>query len=322
MKAVVFTKYGSPDVLELMEVEKPTPTDDQVLVKIHAAAANPLDWHRMRADPFLVRLGDGFRKPKDPRLGADIAGTVEAVGKAVTEFKPGDAVFGEVGAGGFAEYVCASEKMLALKPATITFEEAAASPVVGFTALQGLRDTGQIQAGQKVLVNGASGGVGTFAVQIAKAYGADVTGVCSTRNLDMVRDIGADHVVDYTQEDFTRNGQQYDLIYDAIGNRWLTAYSRALRPGGKCVIAGFTTMLHLFHVILVGGLFSRFNSKFIGLMGMAQVNKADLLILSEMLESRKIVPVIDRCYPLSETAEAIRYLETGRARGKVVITVR
>ena len=283
MKAIVYTEYGSPDVLQLQDMTKPTPNDDEVLVKVHAASANPLDWHIMRGEPFLARLDAGLQKPKHTRLGADIAGRVEAVGKNVTQFQPGDEVFGELfgGAlGSFAEYACASEDALALKPANLSFEQAAAAPVVGFTALQGLRDKGQIQAGQKVLVNGASGGVGSFAVQLAKSYGAEVTGVCSTRNLELVRSIGADHVVDYTQEDFTRNGQQYDLIYDAVGNRSVADYQRALKPGGKGVVAGFTTLARLFEVILLGALVSKIGSKKIGLMGTAQANKKDLVFIT------------------------------------------
>lgn len=319
MKAILFNEYGSPDVLKLEEVEKPSPKENQVLVKVMAAAANPLDWHRMRAAPFLVRLSDGLLQPKDPRLGADFAGLVEAVGKNVTEFQPGDEVFGE-GVGGFAEYVCAAERFLVHKPANISFEEAAAVPVVGLTALQGLRHVGEIQPGQKVLVNGASGGVGTFAVQLANSFGAEVTGVCSTRNLEMVRSIGADYVVDYTKEDFTRSGQQYDVIYDAIGNRSVADYKRALRTQGSCVIAGFTTMPRLFEHMILGPLLSR-GDRTIGMMGVAQPNKEDLLFISELLEAGKVVPVIDRRYPLRETAVAIRYLETGRARGKVIVTV-
>ena len=321
MKAIIFTQYGSPDVLQLVEVEKPTPNENQVLVKVQAAAANPLDWHRMRADPFLVRLDGGFFRPKNPKLGADLAGIVEEVGSNVTEFQPGDEVFGEIGAGAFAEYACVHQKYLALKPANVSFAEAAATPVVGFTALQGLRDTGQIQTGQTVLVNGASGGVGSCAVQIAKAYGTEVTGVCSSRNLELVRSIGADHVVDYTKEDFTRNGRQYDLIYDAVGNRSVTDYRRALTPQGICVVAGFTTMPRLFEHLLLGPLLSIGSGKKVGMMGTAQPNKADRLVLKEMLEKGQIVPVIDRTYSLAETAEAIRYLETGRARGKVIIAV-
>ena len=323
MKAIVFTEYGSPDVLQLKELEKPSPKEDEVLVKVHAAAGNPLDWHFMRGEPFLARLENGVQKPKITRLGADIAGRVEAVGNHVTQFQPGDEVFGEKfesGLGGFATYVCVPESALALKPANVSFEAAAAVPIAALTALQGLRK-GQIRSGQKVLINGASGGVGTFAVQIAKALGTEVTGVSSTRNLDMVRSIGADHVVDYTKEDFTRNGQQYDLIFDAVGNRSLSEYKRALSPDGICVIAGFTTLSRLFEHMVLGPLTSMIGSKKIGMMDTAHTNKDDLLFLKGLLEAGKIVPVIDRCYPLSETAEAIRYLETGRARGKVIITV-
>lgn len=321
MRAIRFTKYGPPDLLQLIEVETLSPDPDQVLVRVHAAAANPLDWHRMRGAPFLARIGDGLLKPKNPKLGADIAGRVEAVGSAVTQFRPGDEVFGSVGSGGFAEYVCAREKNLAHKPGNVSFEEAAAAPVVGFTALQGLRDMGHIQAGQQVLVNGASGGVGHFAVQIAKAYGAEVTGVCSTRNLDMVRSIGADHVIDYTREDFSRTGQRYDLVYDSIGNRSVFAYRRALKPHGICVIAGFTGFSRLLEQMVLGKLLSKEDGRNIGGMGMAKVSKDDLLVIRELLETGKVKPVIDRSYPLGETAEAIRYLETGHARGKVVVTV-
>jgi len=320
MKAIVRTQYGSPDVLQLKEVEKPTPNDGEILVKIHAASANPLDWHRMRGAPFLVRLDEGLRKPRNPRLGADIAGRVEAVGNNVTQFQPGDEVFG-VCAGGFAEYASVPESKLALKPANSSFEEAAAAPVAAFTALQGLRDKGQIQPGQKVLVNGASGGVGTFAVQIAKSFRTEVTGVCSTRNLDMVRSIGADHVIDYTQDDFTKNGQSYDLIYDAVGNRSVSDYKRALRLQGTCVIVGFSTLSRLLEHMFLGPLMSMTGNKKIGLMGVAKPNQKDLVFVKELLEAGKVVPVIDRRYPLSETAEAIRYLEEGHARGKVVITV-
>jgi NADPH:quinone reductase-like Zn-dependent oxidoreductase len=320
MKAIVYTKYGPPDVLQLQEVEKPTPKEDQVLVQIHAASANPLDWHFMRGAPFLARLAGGLRKPKDPRLGADIAGRIEAIGSKETQFKPGDEVFG-ADMGSFAEYASVPEKKLALKPPHSSFEQAAAVPVAAITALQGLRDTGQIQSGQKVLVNGASGGVGTFAVQIAKSYGTLVTGVCSTRNLEMVRSIGADHVIDYTQKDFTRNGQQYDLIYDAVGNRSVSDYMRALNPNGTCVIAGFSTLPRLFEHLVLGPLRSKTGNKKVGLMGTAQINQKDLVVLKELLEAGKLVPVIDRRYPLRATAEAIRYLEAGHARGKVVISI-
>ncbi len=317
MKAILFTKYGSPDVLQFTDVEKPIPGDDEVLVKVHAASANPADWHIMRGAPFLARLVNGLFKPKHSRLGADVAGRVEATGKNVTQFHAGDEVFGELSLnimGSFAEYVCANEDTFALKPVNMTFEQAAAVPLAAFTALQGLRDKGQIQAGQKVLINGASGGVGTFAVQIAKSYGAEVTGVCSTRNLELVRSIGADHVIDYTKEDFTNNGQRYDLIFDAIGNRSVSDLKRALTPNGIGSIAGFTSLPLLFSAMFFGG-------KQVGLMETASANKKDLLFIKELLESGKIVPVIDRAYPLSETPEAIRYLETSRARGKVVITV-
>jgi NADPH:quinone reductase-like Zn-dependent oxidoreductase len=320
MKAVVYTAYGSPDILQLTEVEKPTPTENQVLVKVYAASVNPLDWHRMRGAPFLARLEEGLRKPKNPRIGADLAGRVEAVGSSVMQFQPGDAVFGCV-TGAFAEYVCACETAFALKPTNLSFEEAASIPVVAFTALQGLRDTGQIQPGQKVLVNGASGGVGTFAVQLAKSFGAEVTGVCSTRNVDMVRSIGADHVIDYMQADFTKQGQLYDLIYDAVGNRSVADYKRALKPQGRCVIAGFTTLPRLFEHIVVGAWVSKMGNTKIGLMGVAKPNQKDLVVAKELLEASKVVPVIDKRYPLRETAEAIRYLEAGHARGKVIITL-
>lgn len=321
MKAVIFPKYGSPDVLQVVDIDKPSPNEHQILVKVHATATNPLDWHRMRGEPIIARMGEGYRVPKNPKLGADIAGVVEAVGSSVTEFKVGDEVFGSIGSGGFAEYVCAREKFFAHKPRNLSFEEAAAAPVVGFTALQGLRDTGQIQAGQKVLVNGASGGVGTFAVQIAKSYGAEVTGVCSTGNVEMVRSIGADHVIDYKKDDFTKNGQAYDLVYDAIGNRSVMDYRRALSPQGKCVIAGFTSFKGLIGHLILGKLLSKKDGKQVLFMGMAKVDKDDLLLLGDMLEQGKIRPVIDRCYPFEETAEALRYLETGRAKGKVIVTL-
>lgn len=321
MKAILVPKYGSPDVLQFADVEKPVPNEDQVLVKIVATGVNPLDWHGMRGEPFLVRMGGEFRRPKDPRLGADIAGRVEAVGKNITEFKPGDEVFGAVGVGGFAEYICTREKNLALKPANVSFERAAAAPVVGYTAIQGFRYAGGIWAGQKVLVNGAAGGIGTFAVQYAKSCGAEVTGVCSTRNLDLVRSIGADHVVDYTGEDFTRNGQKYDLIYDSIGNRSAFDYRRALKPQGICVIAGFTSMLRLIEYMILGPLVSKKGGRQVTGMGISNANKEDLLMIKELLETGRVLPVIDRRYPLRETAEAVRYLETLHARGKVIINV-
>jgi len=320
MKAIVYTQYGSPDVLQFKDVEKPLPKDGEILVKIYAASANPLDWHLMRGAPFLARLAGGLRKPKDPRLGADFAGRVESVGSNVTQFQPGDEVFGAY-TGSFAEYASVPENKLALKTANGPFEEAAAVPVAAITALQGLRDKGQIQSGQKVLINGASGGVGTFAVQIAKSFGAEVTGVCSTRNLDMVRSIGADHVIDYMQEDFTKNGQHYDLIYDAVGNRSVSDYKRALTSNGTCVIAGFTSLPRLFEHMVLGPLRSKIGNKKVGLMGIAQINQKDLVFVKELVEAGKVVPVIDRHYSLCETAEAIQYLEEGHARGKVVIMV-
>ena len=262
MKTIEFTKYGSPDVLQFKEVEKSTPKENEVLVKVYAASVNAADWHIMRATPFLARLENGLQKPKNTKLGADIAGVVEAVGRNVTQFHAGDEVFGSLPLnelGGFAEYVCADEDELALKPAGLTFEQAAAVPLAAFTALQGLRDKGQIQPGQRVLVNGASGGVGSFAVQIAKSFGTEVTGVCSTRNLDMVRSIGADHVIDYTKEDFTQNGQRYDLIFDAVGNRSVSDYKRALSPNGICSVAGFTIPLSLFQIHVAGRKEGRFD---------------------------------------------------------------
>src|SRR5881409_36906 len=330
MKAIVKTEYGGPEVLRLEEIEKPIPKDGQVLVKIHAASANPADYHAMRGGmvrvlaPLITRENIGMRKPKDPSFGSDIAGTVEAVGPNVTKFKVEDEVFGTCtkGSGGFAEYACARETRLAPKPENITFEEAAGIPIAALTALQGLRDRGKIRPGQKVLVNGASGGVGTFAVQIAKSYGADVTAVWSTRNLDLVRKIGADHVVDYTQEDFTKNEQQrYDLIFDAVGNRSVSDYKRALKPGGTCAVAGFSSMPRMFEHTALGPLMSKTGNKKVGGMGMAKINQNDLVFLKQLVETQKVRPVIDRHYRLSETADAIRYLEAGHAQGKVVITV-
>lgn len=322
MKAIVYTQYGSPDVLKYKEIEKPAPKDNEVLVKVHAASANAADWHILRADPFLVRLAYGLLTPKYKILGADIAGQVEAVGRRVTQFQPGDAVFGDLsrcGFGGFAEYVCANEDALALKPANISYEEAAATPLAAVTALQGLRDQGHIQPGQKVLINGASGGVGTFAVQIAKVFGADVTAVCSTSKLAMVRSIGADQVIDYTQEDFTKNGQRYDLILAANGHHPISAYKRALSSTGRYVMIGGSNA-QLFQAMLLGPVLSLAGNKKMGNVLM-KPNKADLLFMKELLEAGKVIPVIDRTYPLSETAEAIRYLESGHARGKVVITM-
>ena len=322
MKAIIYTKCGPPDVLQLKEVQKPVPSDNEVLVKVHAASANPADWHLLRGEPFLARFGAGLLKPKNTILGIDIAGRIDAVGKNVTELQPGDEVFGDCGwGGGFAEYACVTEKKLVTKPANITFEEAAAVPVAAITALQGLRDQGQVQPGQKVLINGASGGVGTFTVQIAKYFGAEVTGVCSTKNLDMVRSIGADNIIDYTKEDFTQSEQAYDLIIDNVGNRSVSDLKRPLNPNGNCVIIGFSSMSLLLQHMLLGPLVSGKSGKKIAVMGTAKMNKNDMIFIRELLEANKVVPVIDRRYNLSEVPEAIRYLEKGHARGKVVITL-
>ena len=323
MKAIVCTKYGAPDVLDLQEVEKPTPKDNEVLVKIHAASVNAGDWHLMRADPFLIRLMYGLRKPKIKILGSDAAGWVEAVGKNVKHFQPGDEVFGDIsgcGFGAFAEYVSVPEDVFVLKPSKLTFEEAAAVPLAAVTALQGLRDKGEIQPGQRVLINGASGGVGTYAVQIAKAFGAEVTGVCSTSKVEMVRSIGADHVIDYTQEDFTRNGQQYDLILAVGGNRGLAEYKRALTPKGIYVMVGGSSTTQMFQAMLLGPLHSRKEGKQMGSM-LAHPNQKDLSCVKELVDAGKVVPVIDRWYSFGEVPDAIRYLEAGHARGKVVITL-
>jgi NADPH:quinone reductase-like Zn-dependent oxidoreductase len=323
MKAIVRTRYGPPDVLKLEEVPKPTPGDDQVLIRVHAASVNAADWHLLTADIFLVRLmGRGLLTPKDKILGADVAGRVEAVGRNVKQFKPGDEVFGDIfqsGGGALAEYACAREDALALKPASLTFEEAAAVPLAAVTALQGLRDKGKIRPGQKVLINGASGGVGTFAVQIAKSLGAEVTAVCSTRNLDMVRSIGADQVIDYTKEDFTTSGQRYDLILAANGYHPILDYRRALSPKGIYVMSG-GSWAQMFQAMLLGPWISMTGSKKMGALS-AKANPEDLAFVKELLEAGKVKPVIDRRYPLSEVPEALRYLGEGHARGKIVITM-
>ena len=320
MKAILYKKYGPPDVLQMEEVEKPTPKDHQVLIKVHASSINAVDYHSRRAKPFIIRpmLGGLFR-PKDPRLGSDVAGRVEAVGKTVKQFRPGDEVFGFTG-GAFAEYACSREGALALKPANISFEQAAAVPVGAITALQGLRDGGGIQPGQKVLIQGASGSVGIFAVQLAKSFGAEVTAVCSTRNLEMARSLGADRVIDYTREDFTRSRQQYDLIFAVNGYHSLLAYRRALNPRGKYICAG-GTMPQIFEALLLGPLMSRMVGRTMRSMGISKVNQADLSHLAELLAAGKLAPVIDRCYPLSEIVEAFRYVENTHAHGKVVISV-
>ncbi len=324
MKAFLYHKYGSADVLQMEEVEKPALRDNEVLVKVHAASVNAADWHALSADIFLVRLmGGGLLRPKDPRLGIDIAGQVEAVGSSVTQFQLGDEVYGAAD-GSFAEYATAREDRLVLKPAAMTFEEAAAIPVAALTALQGLRDSGHIQPGQKVLIYGASGGVGTFAMQIAKSFGAEVTAVCSPKNLDQARSIGADHLIDYTQEDFTRKGQRYDLILAVNGYHPILAYRRALNPTGVYVLVG-ASGAHLFRALLqamfLGPLISKTGGQKMGFMQVAKINQKDLVILNELFEAKKVVPVIDRCYPFHETAQALRYLGEGHARGKVVITV-
>jgi NADPH:quinone reductase-like Zn-dependent oxidoreductase len=324
MKAITHCEYGGPEVLKVEEIEKPVPTDDQVLVKVRANSVNPLDL-TIRG-PLLLRPLFGLRKPKDTRLGVDYSGTVEAVGKNVTNFKPGDEVFGGKN-GAIAEYICVlADRAVVLKPSNMTFEQAASVPVAAITALQGLRDKGKIQAGQKVLVNGASGGVGSFAVQIAKSFGTEVTGVCSTRNVDLVRSIGADHVIDYTKEDFTKTDQRYDLIYDLVGNHSFSERRHILNPNGICVMAGIggSGWHDGFATRLLGELNAYVRSRFVSekfITYIAAFNQKDMMVLADLMQSGKMKPVIDRTYKLSETADALRYLEQGHARGKVVITV-
>lgn len=324
IKAIVHCEYGSPDVLKLEDVEKPVPNDNQLLVRVRAASVNPLDL-TIRG-PWLIRPLLGLRKPKDTRLGVDYAGIVEAVGKNVTNFKPGDEVFGGRD-GALAEYVCVlADRAVVLKPSNMTFEQAASVPVAAITALQGLRDKGKIQSGQKVLVNGASGGVGTFAVQIAKSFGTEVTGVCSTRNVDLVRSIGADHVIDYTKEDFTKTDQRYDLIFDLVGNHSFSERRRILNPNGICVMAGIggAGWHDGMGTRLAGELNAYVRSRFVSqkfISYIAQFNKKDMTILGDLMQSGKMTPVIDRTYKLNETPDALRYLEQGHARGKVVVTV-
>ncbi len=323
MKGIVHRCYGSPAVLRYEDIAKPTAADNEVLVKVHAASVNPLDWHYLEGTPYMVRMDAGFGKPENPRLGVDFAGTVEAVGKNVTRFKAGDEVFGGK-FGAFSEYVAVREdRAIALKPGNLTFEQAASVPIAAITALQALRDKGQIHAGQKVLINGASGGVGTFAVQIAKSFGAEVTGVCSTRNVALVRSIGADHVIDYTREDFTKGAQHYDLILDNVGTHSLLEYKRVLNPKGIYVMIGSTTPGNWFGWLatpLQALVLSPFMSQKAGMM-LADLNKEDLANLAELIRSGKVTPVIDGRYKLSEAPEALRYLEAGHARGKVVLTV-
>jgi NADPH:quinone reductase-like Zn-dependent oxidoreductase len=322
MKAIVSNKYGPPDVLELTEVEKPIPKDNQVLVKIHAASVNYGNIVLLKGEPFLARFAFGLLKPKYPIPGGDIAGMVEAVGKDVTQFQPGDEVFGDLsgcGWGGFAEYVSIPENVLVLKPANLSFEEAAAVPMAGVTALQGLRDKGKIQSGQKVLINGASGGVGTFAVQIAKSFGAEVTGVCSTRNLDILQSLGADHAIDYSMEDFSQKMQSYDLILGVNGHKPLSDYKRTLSPNGIFVHVGGSGA-QMFQAMVLGPWISMTGNKKMGTF-LQRSNQKDLIYIKELLEAGKVKPVIDRCYKLSEVPEAFRYFGEGHAQGKVVITM-
>lgn len=320
MKAIVYTKYGPPEVLQLEEVAKPTPKDDEVLIKVQAVSVNRSDWEGLSGKPLYARLG-GLLKPRHHILGSDIAGRVEMAGKHIRRFRPGDEVFGDIlpRLGGFAEYVCARESALAPKPASMTFEEAAAIPQAAVIALQGTRDKGKIQPGQKVLITGAGGGTGTFAVQLAKLYGAEVTGVDNTGKLDFMRSLGADHVIDYTREDFTKNGKQYDLILDIVAHRSVFAYKRALRSRGSYFLTGgYVTTI--FQVLLLGPWIRGTTGKKMRILAV-QPNLKDLVHVTELYEAGKVVPVIDRRYPLSEIPEALRYLGEGRTKGKVVITV-
>jgi len=322
MKAIVYCDYGPPSVLQLKDVEKPVPGDSQVLVRVHAAAVNALDWHVMRGAPYLARMVMGLRRPKDVRMGVDFAGTVASVGKSVTRFKPGDEVFGG-GTGAFGQYLTVSEaEGIAPKPANLTLEQAAAVPVAAITALQAMRDQAKVRPGQKVLINGASGGVGTFAVQIARSLGAEVTGVCSTRNVDMVRSMGAHHVIDYTKEDFTKRPERYDVIVDIVGNRSISAFRTVLKPEGKYVLVGggFGKWVDPFPRIIGMKLMSPFVKQDLRFF-IANLNQRDLTLLAELIQAGKITPVIDRTYPLSEIRAAVGYVDEGHARAKVVVTV-
>ena len=323
MKAIFHGCYGPPDRLRYVDLPKPVPADNEVLVRVRAASVNPLDWHYLEGTPYLVRLDQGFGRPDNPRLGVDFAGTVEAVGRSVTRFKPGDAVFGGR-FGALAEYVAVrEERAITLKPDNVSFEQAAAVPIAGITALQALRDKGQLHAGEKVLINGASGGVGTFAVQIAKSLGAEVTGVCSTRNVELVSSIGADHVIDYTREDFTRGAQHYDLIVDNVGTHSLLDYRRVLTPRGRYVMVGSTDPGNWFGWLatpIKAALFAPFTRQKYGMM-LAELNRDDLAALAVLMQSGKMKPVIDRSYPLADAPEALRYLEKGHARGKIILDV-
>jgi NADPH:quinone reductase-like Zn-dependent oxidoreductase len=323
LKAITYHEYGSPDALEFEDVDAPVVKDDEVLVRVRAASVNPRDWHFMRGVPYFMRAQAGLRRPKSSLLGSDVAGQVEAAGTAVTRFHPGDEVFAHVQEGGFAEYAAVPEESLGLKPANLTFEQAAAVPLAGLTALQGLRDQGRVRPGQKVLIIGAAGGVGTFAVQLAKHFGADVTGVCSTRNLDLVRSIGADHVIDHTREDFTQGGQRYDLIFQLAGTRSPSDLRRALTPKGTLLLSSGESdgrwvgpMDRILKALVLAPFVSQRLSSFL-----AKSTTEDLQVLKELIEAGKVSPVIDRTYPQSEVPEAIRYLEEGHARGKVVVTV-
>ena len=340
MKALVYHRYGSPNVLQCEEIEKPVPEDDQVLIKVRDASVNPLDCGEVKGVPYIFRIVLGLRKPQDTRpgrAGIDVAGQIEAVGRNVTQFKAGDEVFGVCVSnpqasgvkvwvheqGAFAEYVCLSEAALVLKPKSVTSKQAAAAPIAGLTALQGLRDKGQIRPGQRVLIHGAGGGVGTFAVQIAKSFGAEVTGVSRTGNVELVRSLGADHVIDYTQEDFTKGGQRYDLIFDCFANRPLSACRRVLNPGGRYVAVGGPTKaggIELVARLIQMAVLSRLTSQKL-LTFLARPNKEDLTIIGELMATGRVRPMIDRCYGLSEVPEAIRYLEKGEARGKIVVTL-
>lgn len=322
IKAVVYTCYGSPDVLQLANVEKPVPEDDELLVKVHAVSVNPFDWHYMRGSPYVMRVGTGIGSPDVTRLGVDFAGTVEGVGSKVTKYKPGDEVFGGRN-GAFAEYITAREDgARALKPANVSFEQAASVGIAAVTALQALRDKAKVQAGHKVLINGASGGVGTFAVQIAKFFGAEVAGVCSTRNVDMVRSIGADRVFDYTREDYTESGERYDVIIDLVGNHSLRANMRVLVADGTFVMVGaeqgdwVRPLMRPINAMLL----SPFVDQQIEML-LAEFSADDLAFLAQLMAAGKVTPVIDRRYPFAEIAEAIRYSETGRARGKIVVSL-
>jgi NADPH:quinone reductase-like Zn-dependent oxidoreductase len=320
MKAIFYDRYGPPEVLQLKDVEKPAPNDDQMLVRVHAVSLNPAEAH-IRKGMLLARLMGGQPlRPKPQIIGADFAGRVEAAGRNITHYRPGDEVFGRRSPGGFAEYLVVSQKPVALKPANATFEEAAGVPVAGLTALQSLRDDARVQPGHKVLVNGASGGVGTFTVQIAKAMGAEVTGVSSPHNLDLVRSLGADRVLDYTREDFTRSRQQYDAIIDNVGNHTVGGLARALRPNGVCVIVGFTSVPLLLQQQVLGRLATRLSQKRIGSM-LARTTHDDLVVLKDMIEAGQVRTVIGRCYPMTSVPEAYRYAETRHTRGKVIVTL-